>query len=511
VISSGNLPRPSDHAHPSSGSLPLYARETSALAVSAAAIGAQGGGYPALAVLERIFKRSRNDAGETKPERDSISEDDVHSQVPAHARRGPFTMGLLWITMVTGLPCIIMGFEWHKQGLSLAQIVVSTFLSSLMLLAYLVPSALLGAFSGRSFISLSKMVFGRVGVYLVSANIIWVMMGWYGVMSLLLADGLTGIFHWAIPLGVGAFICAIAMSSNNLFGFKGVANFARYFAAPLIVGWVLFTFFKAVIHPSTATAIQASSHVSNWTSITTISSFVLGFAVWGNEPDYWRFAKPKIAHSVWPLAISVGLGQMIFPVTGWLMAHATGITDGAAATSFVNDYSFGGMTWLVATVLIATYFAPTDSGLYGLTAAITSHFKFHHKLTVIALALLAGALAYGLAASGSAHALQSMCELNAIVLPPAVVVMLVEWFMQRKVWHMSAFFDQTWEELPKIRWTAIVAVLAGIFTGLLTSGMLPGCAAFHWGIPPLQAWIATALVYGVLNILSPGVRTTQFE
>src|SRR5688572_30596271 len=83
-------------------------------------------------------------------------EDNVHRPVPAHLRRGPFTMGLLWITMCTGLPCVIMGFEWHRTGMSLIQVLTSTVLSSLVLLAYLIPAAWLGARSGRSFISLSK-------------------------------------------------------------------------------------------------------------------------------------------------------------------------------------------------------------------------------------------------------------------------------------------------------------------------------------------------------------------
>lgn len=432
----------------------------------------------------------------------------AHLPIPANQRRSALTMSLLWLTMVTGLPCLIMGFEWYRSGVSLTQVLSCTALSGAILLAYLIPVCMLGAKSGMSFVALSKIVFGRVGTFIVTANIVWVMMGWYAVTSLLLADGLTGIFKWTIPLGVSAFLAAIAMSANNLFGFRGVANFARYFAAPLVVGWVLYSFFKAAMHPAAVSAFHAGSNVSMWSAVTTISSFVLGFAVWGNEPDYWRFSKPKLANVAIPLMIAVGLGQVIFPTAGWLMGHAAGVASGGTATSFIQNFSFGGMSLVIATVMVATYFAPSDSTLYGLASAFTGHFKFKHKPTVLVAALIGGALASILAVSGSAKALESICELNAIVLPPATVVMLVEWYMQRKVWQMPAFFDQKYDVIENVRWTAVIALFTGITVGLLTSGMIPGLSSWHVGIPPLQAWLTTAVVYFVLNIIMPGNSET---
>ena len=39
--------------------------------------------------------------------------------VPLTERRGPLTMGLLWISMVTGFSAVLMGFEWCKLGFTL--------------------------------------------------------------------------------------------------------------------------------------------------------------------------------------------------------------------------------------------------------------------------------------------------------------------------------------------------------------------------------------------------------
>ena len=83
--------------------------------------------------------------------------------VPQSERRGPFTMGLLWITMVTAFPAVLVGFEWCKQGFTLTQVLACTSLSCLILLAYAIPASQLGAVSGLSYAALSRSIFGRWG------------------------------------------------------------------------------------------------------------------------------------------------------------------------------------------------------------------------------------------------------------------------------------------------------------------------------------------------------------
>lgn len=36
--------------------------------------------------------------------------------VPLQSRYSALSMGLLWITMVSGFPSVLMGFEWHRAG-----------------------------------------------------------------------------------------------------------------------------------------------------------------------------------------------------------------------------------------------------------------------------------------------------------------------------------------------------------------------------------------------------------
>ena len=148
--------------------------------------------------------------------------------VPLSQRRSPFTLGLLWVTMVTGFPTVLSGFEWHKAGLTLPQVLQGVSVSCLILLAYGIPATYLGSKSGLSYSILSRKVFGAWGSRLVSFNLVWINIGWYGLNAMYLADGLKGLYHFPVPtMWLGAFL-ALAMSINNMFGFTGITNFARY-------------------------------------------------------------------------------------------------------------------------------------------------------------------------------------------------------------------------------------------------------------------------------------------
>ncbi len=274
-------------------------------------------------------------------------EDFAHEPVPMSERRGPVTMTLLWITMVTALPTVLIGFQWYKLGLSLFQVIACSVLSSFFLLLYSLPASWMGVKSGLTYGLLARQVFGLWGTRLASFHAIWLMLAWYALDAVLLADALKGLFNlnWSVPI-FSAILCML-MAINNFFGFQGVANFARYFAAPLLIGWVAITFFKAVPTCPVET-LTAHSHVSFMQALTICSSFVIGFGVWGNEADYWRYSKINKSYVAWSFAISLAIGEVIFPVTGWLVARMSGVTDYMAATNYMNAYSFGGIAVFAA-------------------------------------------------------------------------------------------------------------------------------------------------------------------
>ncbi len=433
------------------------------------------------------------------------------TSVPLNERKGPLTMGLLWITMVTGFPTVMIGFEWFKNGLTLSQVLSCTGLSCLILLAYSIPATQLGARSGLSYTALSRVVFGRWGSRLITFNLIWLFTGCYGLIALYMADSLVGLFHWKVSVGVLAAIMAILMSVNNYFGFKGVANFARYFAAPALIGWVGYTLFKALSH-CPAGVLTAVPHQSFAFALTTVSSFVIGFAVWGNELDYWRFSRPRVSASAIPLVVALIIGQIVFPAAGWLTARISGVTEYGAATALMNDYSFGGIALVAAFVLGASYFACNDSALFGCVQACENLKQINHRTWALIVATLGAICAASLSVLGVAKSMELFTSLNCIILPMPTVIMIGEWFLMVHVFHatpISKVRVPSFNELPGVRTPALISLLAGIGVGLLTAGIIPGTEQLRVGVSSLQGWLVALFVYIPLRITEQRMELGQ--
>lgn len=428
------------------------------------------------------------------------SQDYTTQVVPLLERRGPITLGLLWITMVTGFPSVLAGFDWFKAGLTMQQSLLCALASSLILLAYAVPACQLGAVSGQTYALLSRMLFGRIGCSLVSINVSWISIGWYGLTAYFLADGLKGLYHWPIDTAVLSFLLAFAMSFNNLFGFSGIANFAGYLAAPVLILWVGLTFVKAsFVCPSSVFLI--APHAAYPQAMTLVSAFVIGYGAWGNEADYWRYSKPKLSFTVIPLMVSIGIGQIIFPITGWMLAYLTGITDYASASALMTRYAFGGASLLAALVLVVTYFALNDANLYAAINGIENLKAYNRKKLTFWLTAISAVVAAVL--SRWSKSFEAVASLSSTVLPCATVIMLAEWYIIGRLRNARPDFSRVPElsELPLVRWSALIALILGSTVGVLTAGFIPGLERLHVGVCALQSWLTSFASYLVLRPL----------
>ncbi len=403
--------------------------------------------------------------------------------IPVTERRGPVTMALLWITLVTAFPCVLIGFEWYKQQMSLAQVIASSLLACLITLLYAVPICSLSARTGLSFKLLGRHVFGHQGARALTISLIFIYIGWYALVSLLMADAACGLFAFK-SLPVAAVFFSFLMALNNFFGFKGVANFARFVAGPMLIIWVFYTFGKVVFQLTPDSAMVAE-RIPFWTAFTGVSQFIIGFAIWGNEADYWRHAQAGRRNITLALAAALVLGVVIFPVTGWLLAFQSGVTEPAQATNLMNRFSFGSFSLIAITVLGTAYFAANDANLYALTHGLESFTKLSQKKTVLAVTIAASGVAFLLAQSGTAKALECVCSLNSVILPTASVIIASEWF----VFKSANCHNRT------ISRPAVVAFMAGVTVGVLTSGTIPALNFLHVGIAPLQAWLLALAIY----------------
>ena len=430
----------------------------------------------------------------------AIDDDHSNEVVPLKERRGPATLGLLWLTMVCGFPSVLAGFEWFKAGLTMTQTLQTVALSCLLLMAYMLPSCYLGAKSGMTYSLLSRQIFGSWGSRLVSANLVWVSIAWYGLTATFLATALKDLYHLSAPMWLLGAGLAVLMGFNNYFGFSGIANFARYFAAPVMMAWVGFTFFK-VSGSCPSNVWTVSPTVPFPQALALVSSFIVGYSVWGNEADYWRYGKPSKMLTTLPLASSLLVGQFIFPVTGWMLARVTGVVDADAATNLMTTYSFGGITILSALVLSVSYFATNDSSLYGTINGIQNIHHFPRRKTVTVLTILGAATAALL--PNATVAFEAIAGISSFFLPCATVVMLVEYLcFCRTQDELDKFHTvKAMEDLPAVNRAAVIALLAGYVVGITTCGVIPLFEKLHVGLCSLQSWLTCAIIYFVLRWL----------
>lgn len=422
------------------------------------------------------------------------------------------TMGLLWITMVTCFPNVLAGFQWFKAGMSINQVLSGLLISNVVILLYSVPACYLGAKTGLTYALLSRSIFGRWGSYLVSINSIWVAVGWYALNAIFLADAVRGLFTIDMPKLWFAAGLAILMAFNNFFGFSGVANFARFLAAPILIFWVGSSFIKASFQCPATVWSEPGTMVSGQ-ALTMISSFVIGIACWGNEADYWRYGKKSWTFSIAPLAISLMIGQVLFPITGWMLAKLSGVSDFASATRFMNEYSFGGFSLAAAAVLAISYVAVNDSGLYGAINAAENLHEIPRKWCVAGLALAGGISTILL--FGYKQNFEAVAALSCIFLPCSTVIMIAEVFIVSLWTKEKEDFSAVpaFATLPSVRWPALISLTAGCILGTVCSGFIPGTERWQIGIPSLQGWLLSFFSYLVLRFVDlhrkPQTKTKQ--
>ena len=412
--------------------------------------------------------------------------DYTDTTVPLQERRDPVTMGLLWVTMVTGFPSVLAGFEWHKAGMSLPQVILLSIISCGVLLLYSFPACYLGAKSGFTYALLARKVFGVWGSRLVSANLCWISLSWYGLTAVFLADGLNDVFHAHLPKLAFSLVLAVAMAFNNFFGFSGVANFARYAAGPILILWVLSAFGKAATSCPSSVWTEPS-HASMFGALTVVSAFVIGYSSWGNEADYWRFGRTAKRNIMVPLLVALLVGEILFPLTGWMFGRMGGTHAGAAG--LMDNFAFGGIPAISALVLLVTYFAVNDSTLYGAINALDNIHAMERRRTA-AFVTVMGAIAAAVLC-GMTKNFERVCSISCIVLPCATVVIMVEQFLLAgKYGDLNA---GNW------RWSAVLALLAGCAVGVATAGIIPGTEGWNVGVPALQAWVVSFVAYLCLH------------
>lgn len=303
------------------------------------------------------------------------------------------------------------------------------------------------------------------------------------------------------------------MIMNNVFGFTGISVFARYLVTPILILWCLYMVIKGFASDGGHLGGSPTGSFPYWVAV----GAVIGFAMWGNEPDFWRYGKPKFS---WPLPtylFSV-IWFALFVMAGWMMSQLSHSEDQATIFRFTTHYSLFGLFWLAFIIATISQFAINDGNYYESVNAgqnLLGSLPGWRRIYTCVLVAAGGGVAADLVNFHFTNGWFDVATFLAITVPCATTIMAVDHFLLPRWFRISRPLDAVpaWEQARLANWPAIVSLLAAVAYGSIASGILPGglnvyVAARNWGPVPLECWAMSAALYAAIVAVthSVGVR-----
>jgi hypothetical protein len=325
--------------------------------------------------------------------------------------------------------------------------------------------------------------------------------GWTAFAFNLLATLYDGLFSWGNVVLISVCLAVVGIA-NNLFGFTGIAAFARYVVAPVMIIWVLYLVIKGF-----ATIPSGGFGAGSEQTLPFLSGIgvAIGSVMWGNEPDTWRYGKPRFSWPVPALVVAVAVGLVLFVAGGWMMASLSGAGqyDFGPAYRYTVDFSLFGALWLGALVATALVVAINDGNYYeminGGQNIVGQVPGWRRWVTCLLMAGIAALFTWWF--PHLENGFFTVAGWSSIALPCTTVVMCVDRFLLPRFLGVTREVEPipSWREAGLANWPGIVAVLAALLFGAWGLGLLPGQESTpSLGLVPVEAWLLAGVIYAGL-------------
>jgi cytosine permease len=236
--------------------------------------------------------------------------------------------------------------------------------------------------------------------------------------------------------------------------------------------------------------------------------------MWGNEPDFWRYGKPKF---MWPLPtyIFAAVWFVLFTIGGWMMLTLAGDAD---PFNFSVHYSLFGAFWLAWIIATISQFAINDGNYYeSVNAGQNLLGGWRHWKRVYTCVAVAGggALAAWIVNYKAVNGWFDVATFLAITVPCATMIMVVDHFVLPERLRISRPLLEvpSWQEAGRFNAPAVVSLLVAVAYGAIASAILPGNLGYdtarNWGPVPVECWLlAGGLYLGIVWALqhSPNIK-----
>jgi purine-cytosine permease-like protein len=247
---------------------------------------------------------------------------------------------------------------------------------------------------------------------------------------------------------------------------------------------------------------------------------VIGFAMWGNEPDMWRFGRPSFS---WPLPtyIFAAVWFLLFIMAGWMMAQLAGTDDSAAIFRYTVHYSLFGWFWLAWIIATISQFAINDGNYYESVNAgqnLVGGWRQWRRIYTCVIVAGGGVIAADLVNFHFVNGWFKVASFLAVTVPSATVIMAVDHFVLPRLFQISRPLVKvpSWEQAGLINWPATVALLGAVFFGVTGTaswphGWLEPVAPNAWGPVPLEAWAIAGGAYIALVAVARAIGPVRSQ
>jgi purine-cytosine permease-like protein len=408
----------------------------------------------------------------------------------------------LWITLAAGFTYLFLGFQYHDAGYSLVEAVAAGAIGAIAYLVYALPAAYLGSTTGQTHALLTRSILGKVGSAIVTVVLIGIAAGWTAFAFNLLATLYDGLFNWGHVMLISVVLAVVGIA-NNLFGFTGIAAFARYLVAPLMILWILYLVIKGFVEIP-GSVLSSSAGQSTMPFLTGIG-VAIGSVMWGNEPDTWRYGKPKLFWPAPPMLVAFAVGLVLFVAGGWMMAQLSTADeyDFGPAFRYTVEYSMFGVLALGAVVATVLQVAINDGNYYEMVNAgqnaVGGLKGWRRWYTCLVMVVVAAVFTWRFPSVSDGFFV--VASWSSIALPCVTVVMCVDRFLLPRFSPARRPVDTipSWRAAGTGNWPGIVAVLVAVAFGAWGLGLFPGQdSAPSAGLPAVEAWVLAGVIYAGL-------------
>jgi purine-cytosine permease-like protein len=418
--------------------------------------------------------------------------------VPLDRRRPLWHFAGLWLTFQSGFSYLFAGFLLHNAGYTLAQSFGILLLASAVYTVYGTFAAYLGSRTGQTHALLSRSIFGRTGSLLISLLLIVAPIGWVGYQANLLAQIWNGLYGWNVMwIGIGI---AVLMIFNNLFGFTGISAAARYVITPLMFIWICYLVGKGLTQGShfVTSTPKDIAPLAFWPAV----GAILGFAIWGNEPDLFRYGKPRFWWPVPAYVFGFVFGLILFGVGGWMVAQVSNDSTFGPAVEHTTNFSLFGALWLAWLLALAGQVAINDGNYYeavnGGQNILGGWRRWRRTYTCLVLAI-GGGFAAWLVPYHVTNGFVKLGAIQAICLPSATIIMAADHFLVPRLFKVTRPMSHVpqWDKTGLINWPGVVALVVAIGFGAYSQGII-GSTTINWYFAILETWAIALVLYLVL-------------